>query len=364
MKKLRVGIIFGGRSSEHPISLASATSIVSAIDRSKYQAVPIGITPQGRWLPPAQAQRMLRADNRRPSREEPTTALARRTQRPHTLEGLSQEQRLDVVFPVLHGPYGEDGTIQGLLELMDMPYVGAGVLASAIGMDKALQKALFRQHSLPVVDYLVFLRRRWETDPEAVISQIEQRLSYPCFVKPSNLGSSIGVTKAHSPEELISALKDAAQYDRKLLVERAIEGRELECSVLGNDEPIASPVGEILPAREFYDYEAKYDDQRTQLVIPADLPREVSEEVRRLALEAFKAIDCAGMARVDFFYDPKENRIYINELNTIPGFTQVSMYPKLWQFAGMSYAELIDRLIQLALERHQDKARNRKAPDQ
>jgi D-alanine-D-alanine ligase len=265
---------------------------------------------------------------------------------------------IDVIFPLLHGPLGEDGTVQGLLELADIPYVGSGVLASALGMDKAVMKNVFRQHGLPVVKGLTFKRRDWEHDPEAILAQVEATLPYPCFAKPANLGSSVGVSKARTREELRAAINTAIEYDRKFLVEEAIEGREIECSVLGNDDPIASIPGEVIPAREFYDYAAKYTDERTQLIVPADISAETAREVQRLAIAAFLAIDAAGMARVDFFLT-RDGRVIINEINTIPGFTAVSMYPKMWEASGISYPELIDRLIQLALERHADKSRSK-----
>lgn len=271
--------------------------------------------------------------------------------------------QVDVVFPVLHGPYGEDGTIQGLLELADIPYVGAGVLGSALGMDKALMKTVFKAKGLPVVDHLVIKRRDWETNSREVIQRIEKALGYPCFVKPANLGSSVGVSKVHGPAELPAALNLAARYDRKMLAERAVDAREIECSVLGNDDPIASVPGEIIPCNEFYDYEAKYIAGESELIIPADLPPAVTQQVRHLAIEAFLALDCAGMARVDFLLDKKTDQIYISELNTIPGFTPISMYPKLWEASGIPYPELIDRLIELALERYEDKSRSETSYD-
>jgi D-alanine-D-alanine ligase len=267
---------------------------------------------------------------------------------------------VDVVFPMLHGPMGEDGTVQGLFELADIPYVGAGVMSSAVGMDKAVMKDVFRAHGLPVVPYLVFLRSEWARDPTAVMAQIEARLGFPCFVKPANLGSSVGITKVHSFVELDAALAEAASFDRKLLVEWAVpQAREIECSVLGNDDPITSVPGEIKPGREFYDYEAKYFDEHTQLIIPAPLSDELTARVRELAIRAFRVVDCAGMARVDFLLSSETGELYVSEINTIPGFTAVSMYPKMWEASGLSYKELIDRLIELALERHGDKKRSR-----
>jgi D-alanine-D-alanine ligase len=268
---------------------------------------------------------------------------------------------IDVAFPLVHGTFGEDGTMQGLLELADIPYVGAGVAASAVGMDKAMMKALFDVHHLPVVEWMAILRKEWESQPEATIRRIEQAFGYPCFIKPANLGSSVGITKAHNWDELAQALATAAQYDRKLIAERSAENsREIECSVLGNDEPVASLPGEVIPRREFYDYSAKYaDDAGTELIVPADLPADTLQRVQDLAIRAFQAIDACGMARVDFFVERGTNHVLLNEINTIPGFTSVSMYPRMWQKSGLTYPDLIDRLIQLALERHADKRRSK-----
>ncbi len=364
-KKMRVGIIFGGRSGEHEVSLVSARCVMEAMDRAKYEIIPIGITKEGKWIASGDPLKLLEAGGSDLERL-PTTRVADRSER-----GLIQLEKgqhgltarrlreLDVIFPVLHGPYGEDGTIQGLFELADIPYVGAGVAASALGMDKALMKNVFQRDGLPVVDNLVVKRREWEADPEGTICRVEAKFSYPCFVKPSNLGSSVGITKAHDRQELRLGLREAALYARKLLVEEAINAREIECSVLGNDEPVASVLGEIVPCNEFYDYAAKYLDDRSELIIPADLPLEATRHIQELAVRAFLALDCAGMARVDFFVERKTGEVYVNELNTIPGFTPISMYPKLWEASGLSYPELVDRLIELALERYRDKSRNR-----
>lgn len=363
--KIRVGVIFGGRSGEHEVSLVSAQSIMSAIDRSKYEVVPIGITKEGRWLTTGEPMKQLHA-----ALDKTPAAL---TPPPNPLpEAASQQTRdlipgtreagipvLDVVFPVLHGPYGEDGTMQGLLELANLPYVGSGVLGSALGMDKAAMKAIFRDAGLPTVSALVVLRREWEADPEGMAAQVAQEIGYPCFVKPANMGSSVGISKVHQPGELAEAMAMACAYDRKVLIEVAVEAREIECSVLGNDAPIASILGEIVPKREFYDYTAKYGDEDTELIIPAPLPPETTAAIREMALRAFCALDCAGMARVDFFLDKQTGQVYVNELNTIPGFTPISMYPKLWAASGIPYPELIDRLIELALERFADKQRTR-----
>jgi len=366
-KKIRVGVIFGGKSGEHEISLISARSIMEAMDKEKYEIVPIGIDKQGRWLTSGDPMRLLSeaalatdgetdqvSDTLRPA----PLAAARRELIPGTQRaGFPQ---VDVIFPVLHGPYGEDGTVQGLLELADIPYVGCGVLASALGMDKSLMKELFRARGLPVVPFRMVKRKRWEAEPEAVINEVEAALGYPCFVKPANLGSSVGVTKAHDRQELVRGLDEAANYDRKLLVEWAVPAaREIEVSVLGNDDPIASVPGEIIPSREFYDYAAKYLNGTSELLIPAPLSPQLSERARELALAAYLALDCAGMARVDFLLDGERDELYVSELNTIPGFTAISMYPKLWEASGIPYPELIDRLIELALERYEDKKRSR-----
>lgn len=363
-RKMRVGVIFGGQSGEHEISLLSAQSVMRAMDQGKYEIVPMGITSDGRWLlggDPLKAltggqmtmPKLLGSPLPRHTSDEVSRALSLDARR-------SNVPPVDVIFPVLHGPMGEDGTVQGLLELADIPYVGAGVAASAVGMDKAIMKDVFRAHGLPVVPYRVLLRRQWERDPSAAMAQIEAEIGFPCFVKPANLGSSVGITKVHDPVELDAALAEAASYDRKLLIEWAVPyAREIECSVLGNDDPIASAPGEVKPGREFYDYEAKYFDERTQLIVPAPLPDELTARVRELSIRAFKAIDCAGMARVDFLLAGETGDLYLSEINTIPGFTAVSMYPRMWEASGLTYSELIDRLIELALERHADKKRSR-----
>jgi len=367
-KKIRVGVIFGGKSGEHEISLISAQSVMNALDKDKYEIIPIGIDKQGRWLTSGDPMRLLSqgesatyeqtqqaTGNAQPAGQ---PAAARRELIPGT--GKAGFPQVDVVFPVLHGPYGEDGTVQGLLELADIPYVGCGVLSSALGMDKSLTKELLKAKGLPVVPYRMIKRKRWEAEPEAVMDELEAALGYPCFVKPANLGSSVGVSKARSREELAQALEEAARYDRKLLVEWAVPAaREIEVSVLGNDDPIASVPGEIIPSREFYDYAAKYLNGTSKLLIPAPLPPELSERARELALAAYLALDCAGMARVDFLLDGERNELYLSELNTIPGFTAISMYPKLWEASGIPYPELLDRLIELALERYEDKKRSR-----
>jgi len=362
-KKIRVAILFGGRSGEHEVSLVSAMGVMKAIPKDKYEVVPIGIDKNGRWLTTGDPMKLL-------TEGQPVLPVATREEGPSS-EALVPARRelvpgtqksgfpaVDVVFPVLHGPYGEDGTVQGLLELADLPYVGCGVAASAAGMDKALMKALFRAAGLPVVQHLVVLRKTWACAPETVWRQVEDEIGYPCFVKPANLGSSVGVAKARTRFELISALDEAARYDRKMLVEKAVDAREIECSVLGNDEPIASVPGEIVPCNEFYDYAAKYIDDRSELLIPAPISPELTTQVQEMSLRAFKALDCAGMARVDFLLDRHTEVLYVSEINTIPGFTPISMYPRLWEASGISYSDLIDRLIQLALERYEDKRRS------
>jgi D-alanine-D-alanine ligase len=389
-KKLRVGILFGGRSGEHEVSLLSAASVLKAIDRKRFDVVPIGITKEGHWLASADAQGLLEGDSsaiaRRLRAGDPeATPGARLLQRgmpmllaPEPAEPESKRaalskadspvsgQSLGVVFPVLHGTFGEDGTIQGLFELAGIPYVGSGVLGSSAGMDKDVMKRLFAQVGLPIVKHVALLRSEWEKSPKKAVQRIEAVLKYPVFVKPANLGSSVGISKAHDRKELGPALDEAAKYDRKLIVEQGVGGprgakaRELEVAVLGNDDPNASVVGEIIPGKEFYDYEAKYLSEGSVPVIPARLTKAESKQIREMAVAAFRACDLAGLARVDFLMEPGgRRRIYINEVNTLPGFTQISMYPKLWEATGVPYTELITRLIELALERDGEKKRNR-----
>ena len=367
-KKLRIGVIFGGRSGEHEVSLASATSVMANLDQNKYDIVPIGITKQGSWLLGAEPPQLLAAEQHIGPDEnlEQTTAVTltgdpslRRLIPVDSNEHLGTEGSLDVIFPVLHGTYGEDGALQGLLEMANVPYVGSGVLGSALGMDKEKMKMVFHSIGLPIVDSLTYHRNKWERSPENIVDAVEHRISYPCFVKPVNLGSSVGVNKAHNRDELTHAIDVAAEYDRKIIIECAIDCRELECSVLGNDEPLASIVGEVVSSNEFYDYNAKYIDGKSQVIIPADIPQITAEHVRRWAVQAFLALDLSGLARVDFFMENETDKVYINEVNTIPGFTQISMYPKLWEASGLSYAQLLDRLIELAIERHNDRQRNK-----
>ena len=367
-QKIRVGLVFGGRSGEHEVSLASAASVMANLDKEKYDVVPIGITKEGSWLLGVAPPRLLEAEQGAGHEEglEKSTAVTltgdpslRRLIPVRGSEQLGAEGALDVVFPVLHGTYGEDGALQGLLEMANVPYVGCGVLGSALGMDKEKMKMIFSSVGLPVVEALTYRRNEWERSPEEIMDAVEHRLGYPCFVKPVNLGSSVGVNKAHNREELAHAMRVAAEYDRKVIIERAINCRELECSVLGNDEPIASIVGEVVPSNEFYDYNAKYIDGKSHVIIPAAIPQATAEQVRRWAVQAFTALDLSGLSRVDFFLEKETGQVYINEVNTIPGFTQISMYPKLWEASGLSYAQLLDRLIELALERHEDRQRNR-----
>jgi D-alanine-D-alanine ligase len=396
-KKLRVGILFGGRSGEHEVSLLSAASVLGAIDRDKFDVTPIGITKEGRWLAAADARGLLNGDagavGRRLRAGDPAATPGAKLLHegiPTLLapEPASQgmaERAIDVVFPVLHGTFGEDGTIQGLFELAGIAYVGSGVLGSAAGMDKDAMKRLFAQAGLPIVKHVTLLRADWEKAPRKAVSAVEKALKYPVFVKPANLGSSVGISKAHDRAELGPALELAAKYDRKLIVEQGVGGkppqrprlseppiagdpgkaarggkaaraREFEVAVLGNDNPKASVVGEIVPSKEFYDYEAKYLSEGSVPVIPAKISREQSRRIREMAVAAFKACDLSGLARVDFLMEPGgKERIWVNEVNTMPGFTQISMYPKLWEASGLSYKELITQLIELALERHAEK---------
>lgn len=344
-------MIFGGRSGEHEVSIASAASIFKHLDPNRYEPVPIRIEKDGRWMLPGAIPTALSAAD--VLAQPPTGALE-----PVEPTAAVAGGRVDVVFPVLHGPYGEDGTVQGLLELADVPYVGCGVLASATGMDKAVMKTLFAARGLPVGPYLTARRREWDADADAVAARVEQELRYPVFVKPANLGSSVGISKARSRPELDAAMRLALDFDRKVVIEAAVpDAREIECAVLGNDEPEASVPGEVIPGREFYDYQAKYIDASSTTIIPAPLTEGQTATIRRLALEAFRAIDGSGLARVDFLMARATGEIVVNEVNTLPGFTTISMYPQMWEASGLAYPALIDRLIALALERHADKQR-------
>ena len=361
-KKLRVGVIFGGRSGEHEVSLRSAESVINAMDRSKYEVVPIGITKEGRWLVSENAAALLPQAVMGSNHHQQVAIIGDPTRRGLTRLGegsraLSSEP-LDVVIPVLHGTYGEDGTIQGLLDMAGVAYVGCGVLGSSTGMDKVVMKQLFQQAGLTIIEYDWFLRAAWESKPTPIINRISRALGFPVFVKPANLGSSVGVSKAANKDELRKAVDDAARYDRKIVVERAVVGREIEVSILGNENPIASLPGEVITGHEFYDYEDKYIDNTSRTEVPAKLPARTIGRIQRDAIRAFKAIDGSGLARVDFFVERGTGRVILNEINTMPGFTSISMYPKLWEASGISYSELIDRLIELAIERHSDKSRN------
>jgi D-alanine-D-alanine ligase len=379
VKKLRIGVIYGGRSGEHEVSVASAASVFKYLDRDHYEPIPIRIEKDGRWIIADRAPVALAAADVIEQARQSASHQIRHGRQAHMLaypadeplltidRSRTEDQRenayvqglgLDVVFPVLHGPYGEDGTVQGLLELANLPYVGAGVLASAVGMDKAVMKLVFAARGLPLVEYRTLLRHQWQRDSTGLANACSTELGLPVFVKPANLGSSVGISKARNAAGLADAIELAFQYDRKVVIEKAVpHTREIECAVLGNDEPEASVAGEIIPKREFYDYEAKYLDSGSELRIPAPLGDAQHAEVRRMAVEVFRAVDCAGLARVDFLLDGDSGRLFVNEINTLPGFTTISMYAKLWAATGVEYGVLLDRLIRLALERHAEKQR-------
>jgi D-alanine-D-alanine ligase len=337
MARLKVGIIFGGKSGEHEVSLMSAASVIKYMPSDKYESVLIGITKEGKWITEGNPWEILKTGS------------------PNVQGGpipVNLLASLDVVFPVLHGTFGEDGTIQGLFEMCNVPYVGAGVMASSASMDKAIMKSVFRDHGLPLVKEKVVMRSQWKNNPDKVCQDIINSFDFPVFVKPANLGSSVGISKVNNGTELRKALDLASLYDYKLIVEEFVPAREIECAVLGNDDPQASVVGEIVPHNEYYDYEAKYTDGKADLIIPAKLDPEVIIEVQRLAIAAYKAVDCSGLGRVDFFLHRSTGEIIVNEINTLPGFTHLSMYPLLWEASGLSYPKLISKLIELALERH------------
>ena len=357
--KLRVGLIFGGRSSEHEVSVTSARSVMQHIDTDRYDVEPVCISPEGKWMAGRPAQNVL--DGTKPGEADDLIIPQNPTENRPVSFGLGggqakRLQKFDVVFPLLHGWYGEDGTVQGLFELAGIPYVGSGVLASALAMDKIAAKDVLKARGLPVVPSVSFLRKEWAENRDNCIAEIKKLAPCPLFVKPANTGSSVGVRKVKNFVELPDAIDFACRFDRKFLVEPGLNAREIECSVLGNDHPEASLPGEIVPSREFYDYDAKYKDDKSKLIIPADIPEETTKKVRELAVAAFRALDCAGMARVDLFLEKETGALYINELNSIPGFTPISMYPKLWETSGIPYLELINQLIFLALERHADRA--------
>jgi D-alanine-D-alanine ligase len=359
--RIRVGIIFGGRSVEHEVSLVSAASVINALDKEKYEVVPIGIAPTGKWMSSGEALRLLM--EKKSIENEPEHLLVPDPRKQSLVilgERGSTGKPLDVIFPLIHGTYGEDGSLQGLLELADIPYVGAGVLGSAVGMDKVIQKKILQQAGIPVSPGIWFIYELYKTQQNKIIKEIERKLKYPHFIKPANSGSSIGISKACSRKELLVSIEQAAQFDRKILVEQGMKNaHEIECSVLGNDDPAASVLGEIVPSNDFYDYDAKYVDGKTTEIIPAKLPKPLAKKIQTYALNAFQVLDCAGMARVDFLVNRKTNRLVLNEINTLPGFTSISMYPKLWQASGLSYSALLDKLIQLALSRHQAKKKLR-----
>ncbi len=340
-KKIKIGVILGGRSGEHEVSLVSAESVMKALDRKKYDIVPIGITKRGEWVTKkSKLLELFKQGKIKNGSRLPPEILT----------------KVDVVFPVLHGTYGEDGTIQGLFEMLNLPYVGAGVLGSAVGMDKVVQKQLCEQARLPIVKYVWFIKGEWTKKRVNVLRHIEKTLKYPCFIKPANMGSSVGISKAKNRRELTDGINLAAKYDKKILIEEAVSNvREIECSVLGNDNPIASVPGEVISSGEFYDYDAKYVDGRSRTVIPAEIPKKMAETIRSLACQVFRVTNCLGMARVDFLLNNKRQKIYVNEINTIPGFTSISMYPKLWQASGLSYSDLLDNLVNLAIRQFKEK---------
>jgi D-alanine-D-alanine ligase len=373
MKKLRVGVIFGGRSGEHEISVRSARSVVEALDRHKYEVVPIAITKEGKWLSPAEAARMLPEETQRLVSKElirdanqAVTIIGDPSRRGLvTLDADSERRRaqpLDVVFPVLHGTYGEDGTLQGLLEMAGVPYVGCGVLASSCGMDKVAMKSLFRDAGLPICNYVWFLRSEWEKRRAAIARRVARRIGFPCFVKPANLGSSVGISKATDTKSLARSIELAARYDRKIIVEEGLDAREIECAVLGNEEPQASLPGEYVvhdEAAKFLDYTEKYSGTgHVEFVVPAPLSKSLTTRIQQMATRAFQALDCSGLSRVDFFLRRDTHELLVNELNTIPGLTDVSGYPKMWEASGLTFPQVVDRLIELALERHREKSRN------
>lgn len=392
-RSLRVGVLFGGRSGEHEVSLASARNVMDALEQAGHTVVPIGITPQGHWLTQNDPMGQLTGETKQVhtpilgngptvvagqqrngayahERESLTAVVAseeahRDASAYNTWSLLPQSTQqeplpeIDAIFPALHGTYGEDGTVQGLLEMANLPYVGCGVLASAVAMDKAVAKQLFAHVGLRQTAHEVILRSQWQRQPDEIIGKLQDRFAYPLFVKPANLGSSVGVSKARDRSELSDALGMAARYDRKVVVEAAVpNARELEVSVLGNEDPIVSVVGEVVPSHEFYDYEAKYLDDSSKLLIPAEIDANLVTEIQRMAVTAFQVADCSGLARVDFLLDNGTQTLYLNEINTMPGFTRISMYPKLWEASGLSYPDLVDRLLMLALERHADQAQN------
>ncbi len=361
-RKIRVAVVFGGRSDEHDVSLRSARTIMAALDSDRYEVVPIGISREGKWLASGDPMEALIARSPMFSLsdgEDVAVPTSERNVEPvigaEALMPQAATEGVDVFFPALHGPMGEDGTIQGMLELAGVPYVGSGVLGSAVGMDKAMTKVILTQAGVPQLPWVLVTRREWQENPHECINRIEAALPYPIFVKPANMGSSVGVSKARNGDELRTAMQEASHFDRRILVEQGVEGRELEMGVLGNDAPLTSGVGEIRPSGDFYDYASKYLNDSAELIIPADVEPAIQQEMEQIAKDAFLALDLAGLARVDFFVEHGTNQIYLNEVNTLPGFTSISMYPMLWEQAGISLPELVNRLVELALERHSHK---------
>ena len=359
--KIRVGVLFGGRSREHEVSLSSARSVLNHIDKSRYDIELIGITHDGVWVVGEDAQQLLDGKKCSPKKTIyvptiPSDARLASVSAQNNGQMIKIEEKIDIAFPVLHGPFGEDGAIQGLFEIAGIPYVGAGVAASAVCMDKILMKSVFIKYQIPTPRFGYYLRRSWQRDKNTIKNDVLREIGFPCFVKPSNTGSSVGITKVKSMQEFDNAFELAAEYDRKIVVEQAVDAREIECSVLGNDDPEVSVPGEIIQSREFYDYDAKYIDETSKLIIPAELNSETAQTIRGLAVEAYKAVDCSGMARVDFLLDRNAEKVYVNELNTLPGFTDISMYPKLWEESGLSYGNLITKLIDFGFERFEDKS--------
>ena len=371
--KLRVGIVFGGRSGEHEISKRSAKAVIEHIDRSRYDVIPIAITEEGHWLGPSTSLGLLAAEAASlldtSETNVPGEVAVIGDPRHRGLRGLESEvqQEIDVMFPLLHGTYGEDGTIQGLFEMADIPYVGCGVLASSCGMDKSIMKALFKEAGLPICRHHTTLRSRWENESDAVISEIEAAIGYPCFVKPANLGSSVGISRAENTDQLRDAIDLAAQYDRKIIIEEALKMREIECAVLGNDDPQASLPGEYVikdKSKAFLDYTEKYSGTgNNEFVVPAPVSDELSNKIREMAIRAFKAVDGSGLARVDFFLRTDNGSLLVNEINTMPGLTDASGYPKMWAGTGKPFSRVIDELIELAIARHKDKSRNKTSRD-
>ena len=369
MKKLRVGVVFGGRSGEHEVSVRSARAVIDALDARRYEVVPIVITKEGKWLSPAHATRMLPQETRKlvadkvaSEERQPSVLIGDPSSNGLVARDAGETQPLDVVFPVLHGTFGEDGTIQGWLEMVGMPYVGCGVLASSCGMDKVAMKALFKEAGLPICRYSWFLRKDWDEDRQSVLRRVAREIGFPSFVKPANLGSSVGISKATDKASLERAIDLAARYDRKIIVEEGLDAREIECAVIGNEKPEASLPGEYVvkdPAAAFLDYTEKYSGTgHVEFVVPAPLTKSLTERVRRLAVSAYRALDCAGLARVDFFLRRDTRELLVNELNTIPGLTDVSGFPKMWEASGVPFTRVLDRLIELALDRHREKSRN------